>query len=200
MSSSSTKKRGRRTTSAANEESPSPSPPPARRKQVEIATDAQDVLVKCRALRDQLRAKAADKESGGEAVLSTIPKNIVEVDELPTEHVLEGIEGVALGIAHQVLYKQGFSMDIPSRAASNQVYVKEWDRIVLGDKRSSRSFLNVKVRYVCVCRIAVTSLCQRPSLTLSFLYIGVSQDRQLHFESCNSCMPSFRRNDSHYQT
>ena len=62
------------------------------------------------------------------------------------------MESVALRIAQQVVAKQGFSMDIPSRASSNQVYVKEWDRIVLGDKRSSRSFLNVKVRKILVLR------------------------------------------------
>ena len=42
------------------------------------------------------------------------------------------------------LSKQGFQLDIPSRAASNQIYVPELDRIVLGDKRGTRSFLNAK--------------------------------------------------------
>ena len=32
-----------------------------------------------------------------------------------------------------------------ARAASNQIYIPELDRIVLGDKRGTRSFLNVKV-------------------------------------------------------
>lgn len=40
---------------------------------------------------------------------------------------------------------QGFQLEIPSRAASNQIYVPELDRIVLGGKRGTRSFLNVKV-------------------------------------------------------
>jgi hypothetical protein len=71
-------------------------------------------------------------------------KDIVEVSELSSAQVLEGMETIALRVAHQVLNKQGFSLDIPSRAASNQIYVKEWDRIVLGSKRSTRSFLNVK--------------------------------------------------------
>ena len=35
-----------------------------------------------------------------------------------------------------------------ARAASNQIYVPELDRIVLGDKRGTRSFLNVKVRWI----------------------------------------------------
>ena len=31
-----------------------------------------------------------------------------------------------------------------SRAASNQIYIKEWDRIVLGAKRTGRNFMNVR--------------------------------------------------------
>jgi hypothetical protein len=77
---------------------------------------------------------------------SKIPPDIVEVVELSSTEVLEGIESVALTIAQQVLSKQGFTLDIPSRASSNQIYVKEWDRIVLGGKRSTRTFLNVRVR------------------------------------------------------
>ena len=73
-----------------------------------------------------------------------IPKDIVEVDELSATEVLEGIEGVALRITQQVLSKKGFSMEIPSRAASNQIYMKEWDRIVLGGKRLGRNFMNVR--------------------------------------------------------
>ena len=49
-----------------------------------------------------------------------------------------------MNIADQVLSKRGFTINIPSRASTNQIYVKEWDRIVLGGKRSTRSFLNVK--------------------------------------------------------
>ena len=35
-------------------------------------------------------------------------------------------------------------MEIPSRAATNQIYIREWDRIVLGGKSGTRNFLNVK--------------------------------------------------------
>jgi len=71
-------------------------------------------------------------------------KTIVEVVEMNSTEVIEGIENVAMTVAHQVLAKQGFQLDIPSRAASNQIYIPELDRIVLGDKRGTRSFLNVK--------------------------------------------------------
>jgi meiotic recombination protein SPO11 len=107
------------------------------------------VLRKCRQLRDELRRKAENAEeeaatSEGRPLPEDVPSDIVEVAELPATQVLEGMETIALRIAHQVMNKQGFSIDIPSRAASNQIYVKEWDRIVLGGKRSTRSFLNIK--------------------------------------------------------
>ena len=75
---------------------------------------------------------------------STGKKQIVEVVEMNSTEVMEGIENVAIKIAHQVLAKQGFQLDIPSRTNSNQIYVPEWDRIVLGDKCGTRNFLNVK--------------------------------------------------------
>lgn len=103
------------------------------------------VLAKCRQLREEIRTKYDDiLNDDNKIVPDSIPSNIVEVAELPASHVLEGLETIALRIAHQVFTKQGISIDIPSRASTNQIYVKEWDRIVLGNKRSTRSFLNVK--------------------------------------------------------
>jgi hypothetical protein len=151
-----------------------------KRATVPLAKDADQVLRKCRELRDQLRNESNDDDDGDDddaasskststsdddplllnrssavarkaptAVAAALPegvssKDIVEVAELSSAKVLEGMETIALRVAHQVLNKQGFSLDIPSRAASNQIYIKEWDRIVLGSKRSTRSFLNVK--------------------------------------------------------
>lgn len=104
------------------------------------------VLEKCRQLRDQLREKSDELIDGeGEKILPDgVPSDIVEVAELPAIQVLEGVESIALKIAEQVLRKEGISIDIPSRASTNQIYVKEWDRIVLGGKRSTRNFLNIK--------------------------------------------------------
>lgn len=90
-----------------------------------------------------MRAKA-DFEQAEREKPDGIPDNIVEVLNLPADHVLEGMESIAVTIANQVLDKQGIHLDIPSRASTNQIYVKEWDRIVLGGKRSTRSFMNVK--------------------------------------------------------
>mmetsp|Transcript_7778 Transcript_7778/g.14665 ORF Transcript_7778/g.14665 Transcript_7778/m.14665 type:complete len:478 (-) Transcript_7778:1830-3263(-) len=71
-------------------------------------------------------------------------KSIIEVSEMSTFEVVEAIESIAVQIANQVLQKKGFTLEIPSRSASNQIYVPELDRIVLGEKRGTRSFLNVK--------------------------------------------------------
>jgi meiotic recombination protein SPO11 len=102
------------------------------------------VLAKCRRLRQELRAKSDMLSPETRIIPDGVPSDIVEVAELPIKHVLEGLETVAMRIAAQVLSKTGINIDIPSRASTNQIYVKEWDRIVLGSKRSTRSFLNIK--------------------------------------------------------
>jgi meiotic recombination protein SPO11 len=123
--------------------------PKKKRAVVPLANDADDVLRKCRKLKQELFQKAQlfqeQHQDGTSAPLPDgVPSNILEVAELDAPQVLEAMEAIALGIAKQVLNKQGFAMEVPSRASSNQIYVKEWDRIVLGGKKSTRSFLNVK--------------------------------------------------------
>lgn len=155
----STKKRSRLSAAPA---APAPSPSTGRRgggknrkrEPVKLAADADLVLAKCRSLKASLKRKAEMEATpsitaSGSFVSESsdddkIPKDIVEVDELSATEVLEGIEGVALRITQQVLSKKGFSMEIPSRSASNQIYIKEWDRIVLGGKRIGRNFMNVR--------------------------------------------------------
>jgi Type IIB DNA topoisomerase len=104
--------------------------------------DEDDVKAKMLSIIDP----ATNKINSSKATPDTIPSinNIIEVSELKAKEVLEGMETLALRIANQVLTKQGFSMVVPSRAASNQIYIAEWDRIVLGNKCSSRNFLHVK--------------------------------------------------------
>jgi meiotic recombination protein SPO11 len=88
------------------------------RQIVEKAADLDEVLAKTRELKEALRTKGNDKL---DPEADSIPSGIVEVQELSSTEVIEGIEGVALNIAHQVLARKGFSMDIPSRAASVSV-------------------------------------------------------------------------------
>lgn len=115
-----------------------------KRKPVLLAKDADKVLTKCRKLRDHLRKDSDLSAMEVKQIPSSAPKDMIEVVELDEGQVIEGMETLALKMARQVLSKQGFTMDIPSRTATNQIYVPEWDRIVLGGKRSTRSFLNVK--------------------------------------------------------
>ena len=145
-----------------------------KKSEVKIADDSDAVLAKCRALRESLRRAASaseENDSGDESYAEDkrqhgaldVTKNkrrtsdlkslksvgslaIVEVAEMASTEVVEGIEAVAVKIARQVMSNRGFSLEVPSRAASNQIYVPELDRIVLGKKSGSRSFLNVKVR------------------------------------------------------
>ena len=117
----------------------------SKRKAVPLASDADQVLRKCRQLRDAMRYENPDdNDAASVAEPFGVPKDIIEVADLSSPQVLEAMESVALKIAQQVLNRKGFVLDIPSRASSNQIYVKEWDRIVLGGKRSTRTFLNVK--------------------------------------------------------
>jgi len=86
----------------------------------------------------------SSKSSSSNNIASLRGKSIIEVAEMSTTEVVEAIESVAIQITNQVLQKKGFSLEIPSRASSNQIYVPELDRIVLGEKRGTRSFLNAK--------------------------------------------------------
>jgi len=115
----------------------------SKRKPVALAPDVDKVLRKCRQLRQELQ-DASDDEEEATAPPKHVPAEIVQVNELPSTDVLDGMETIAIKIAQQVMQKKGFTLDIPSRAATNQLYVSEWDRMVLGPKRLKRSFLHVK--------------------------------------------------------
>jgi len=135
------------------------------RKEVKLAHDADLVLSKCRALRNEMRKPQHHAEIPTEAtsyspdlsagqsdrtkilasnLASLKGASIIEVSEMNSTQVLEGIESIAMAITTQVMQRQGFTMETPSRASSNQIYVSELDRIVLGDKKGYRTFLNVK--------------------------------------------------------
>lgn len=92
------------------------------KKVVTLAQDSDVVLVKCRELKTKLYNNASKTEPPKDC--SEIPSGIVEVSEMDATEVLDGMENIALQIANQVLNKQGFSMAIPSRSSSNQIYIK----------------------------------------------------------------------------
>lgn len=78
-----------------------------KRAPVRVAADLDVVMRKCRDLRKRLEQKDSTKDVKPEDLPD---KNIVEVAELSATEVVEGIEGISLRIAEQVLKKQGFSM------------------------------------------------------------------------------------------
>lgn len=68
---------------------------------------------------------------------------VKEVKDLPTNDVIKEIENVIVDIIDQIMNNSNsFELTIPNRTASNQKYIEEIDRIVLGDKVSKRQFLN----------------------------------------------------------
>jgi len=63
-----------------------------------------------------------------------------EVDDLDADHVRTEIEKLVVTAAKTILDGNGFSFNVPSRAAGNQLYVPELDRIVLKENSNVRSF------------------------------------------------------------
>lgn len=54
------------------------------------------------------------------------------------------IEKIVVTIVNDILKGNGFSFTMPTRSASNQLYVPELDRIVLKDKTIVRDFARSK--------------------------------------------------------
>eukprot|EP00126_Sphaerothecum_destruens_P008271 Sdes_comp20155_c0_seq1m13295 len=65
-----------------------------------------------------------------------------EVVEMHENDVAKKIEELILQIAKSILQDKGFSFTLPSRSNSNQLYISELDRIVLGNAVSVRDFSN----------------------------------------------------------
>ncbi|CAN1142874.1 DNA topoisomerase 6 subunit A [Linum perenne] len=66
-----------------------------------------------------------------------------EVTDQSPAAVQSNIESLILSLARSILAGNGFSFNVPSRAATNQLYVPELDRIVLKDKNTLRPFANI---------------------------------------------------------
>jgi meiotic recombination protein SPO11 len=79
--------------------------------------------------------------------------NAREVEDLNPGDVLDSIEELVTTSVQRIMRNEPFTFTLPTRTSSNQIYVKELDRIVVGDKTSVRSFSNVKQ----VKKVAVTT-------------------------------------------
>ena len=67
---------------------------------------------------------------------------VTEVEDLTTEQVSQKIEDLVVSVVAQIVSNGSFELLIPNRSSSNQRYIEELDRTVLGDKMSKRAFLN----------------------------------------------------------
>jgi meiotic recombination protein SPO11 len=67
---------------------------------------------------------------------------VTEAQDLGPAEVSEKLETLVAEIVAQILRTNTFELNIPNRGASNQKYLEDVDRIVLGDKISKRLFLN----------------------------------------------------------
>jgi hypothetical protein len=181
-----------------------------KRPVVPLAKDADVVLKRVRKLRDELVRKAEVNISAADEkpLPIGVPSDILEVAELSNAQVIEGMEAIATRIATQVLHKRGLSLEVPSRASSNQIYVKDWDRIVLGGKKSTRSFLNVREARKTAVTIRVMQLLHTGTLIIRlWLYAGtlsrsysVVLESLLLFHSFTTAFVSPDQTYSHHQT
>ncbi|KAK9949821.1 hypothetical protein M0R45_005332 [Rubus argutus] len=101
------------------------------------------ILYTIQQLNDSLRSSAASSSSKTLTLADLSISSCREVRELSLPSVQTEIEAVMLKVLQSILDGNGFSFDVPSRAAANQLYVPELDRIVLKDKSSLRPYANV---------------------------------------------------------
>ncbi|KAL3586054.1 hypothetical protein D5086_012921 [Populus alba] len=87
-----------------------------------------------------------------------------EVTDLSLTSVQSEIEALTISIVQSILSGKGFSFNVPSRAATNQLYVPELDRIVLKDKNTLRPFANISSVRKCTITARILSLIHQLSL------------------------------------
>ena len=97
-----------------------------------------DVLKPVNELRSTMQA--SEETLPRVAAARDLVEGITEVEDLPCEEVSKKIEDVVVSIVSQIISGNSFELTMPNRASSNQVYIEELDRIVLGNKISKRQF------------------------------------------------------------
>ncbi|PQQ03197.1 DNA topoisomerase 6 subunit A isoform X2 [Prunus yedoensis var. nudiflora] len=95
---------------------------------------------------DDLRSATASSSSSSKTITLAdlaVGSTCREVSNLDLPSVQSEIELQMLKVIKSILDGNGFAFEVPSRAAANQLYVPELDRIVLKDKTSLRPYANV---------------------------------------------------------
>lgn len=125
-----------------------------KRRRVEASDDGEQLPFKNKLKSDSVilqilkdfGSSSSDSYSSSKALTLqdlSLPFACREVSDLSLSSVQSTIESLVLSITRSILSGQGFSFDVPSRSAANQLYVPELDRIVLKDKTSLRPFANI---------------------------------------------------------
>jgi len=98
----------------------------------------EEVLQPVKQLRRKMgQAGSSRKQTLEEVGVLGVSK---EVKNMPSDDVTAEIERICLDAVGSILRGEGFSYLMPSRVASNQMYVPELDRVVLKDKMLERVF------------------------------------------------------------
>jgi meiotic recombination protein SPO11 len=89
------------------------------------------------------KSKAAAKSLADHDLSADPASSYIVVADQDSASVTSRINRLVLAAARSILSGRGFSFAVPSRAASNQVYLPDLDRIVLVRRESARPFANV---------------------------------------------------------
>lgn len=103
---------------------------------VPLNATVSQVLALIKSVKNEIRSKPESSEP----ILSL--EGITEAQDLDPEQVSNRLESLIVDIVRQIMSSNSFEFTIPNRGASNQKYLEDVDRIVLGDKISKRQFLN----------------------------------------------------------
>lgn len=101
-----------------------------------ILSTLQDLTASVR----QTNSSSAQTLTLSDLSLSSACREVSDQDLLAVQ---SSIERLILHVTRSILSGAGFSFDVPSRSAANQLYVPELDRIVLKEKISLRPYANV---------------------------------------------------------
>jgi len=114
--------------------------PPRKKAGASSQFDASEVMQPVQALRGRMDAAGSSRKRTLEEVgVSGVSK---EVQHMGAEDVSAEIEAICMRAVASIMRGDGFSYMMPSRVASNQMYVKELDRVVLKEKMLERVFSN----------------------------------------------------------
>ena len=104
------------------------------------AGSLSNVIARVSALERAMKAGAGSRRTLEDVALS---KEYREVEDRDGDVIAAAIEQVMISAARSILAGDGFEYVLPSRGATDQVYLEELDRIVLKNKTTKANFATV---------------------------------------------------------